>query len=97
MNPVVYADSIKQLLHFSDIGSGVIKGLFYGYLIGSIGAYVGYHTTGGAKGVGLSTTRAVVLSSVTVFVADLFLSIIFLALDWEVEIYLNRERSCPKV
>ncbi len=82
MNPVVYADSIKQLLHFSDIGSGMLKGLFYGYLIGSIGAYVGYHTRGGAKGVGVSTTRAVVLSSVTIFIADLFLSIIFLALDW---------------
>jgi len=82
MNPVVYGDSIKQLLHFSDIGSGVLKGLLYGYLIGSIGSYVGYHTRGGAKGVGVATTRAVVLASVTVFIADLFLSMIFLALDW---------------
>jgi len=82
MNPVVYQDSIKQLLHFSDIGTGVIKGLVYGYLIGSIGTYVGYHTSGGAKGVGIATTRAVVLASVTLFIADLFISIIFLALDW---------------
>jgi phospholipid/cholesterol/gamma-HCH transport system permease protein len=82
MNPVVYQDSIKQLLHFSDIGTGVIKGLFYGFLIGSIGTYVGYNTRGGAKGVGVSTTRAVVLSSVTIFIADLFISIVFLALDW---------------
>ena len=82
MNPVVYQDSIKQLLHFSDIGTGVLKGLLYGYLIGSIGTYVGYHTSGGAKGVGIATTRAVVLASVTVFIADLFTSIIFLALDW---------------
>jgi len=82
MNPVVYEDSIKQLLHFSDIGTGVIKGLFYGFLIGSIGTYVGYNTRGGAKGVGVSTTRAVVLSSVTIFIADLFISIVFLALDW---------------
>jgi len=82
MNPVVYADSIKQLLHPSDIGSGVLKGLLYGYLIGSIGSYVGYHTRGGAKGVGVATTRAVVLASVTVFIADLFLSMIFLAMDW---------------
>ena len=82
MNPVVYQDSIKQLLHFSDIGTGVIKGLMYGYLIGTIGAYVGYNTTGGAKGVGIATTRAVVLASVTIFIADLFISIIFLALDW---------------
>jgi len=82
LNPVVYQDSIKQLLHFSDIGTGVIKGLFYGYLIGSIGAYVGYHTSGGAKGVGIATTKAVVLASVTIFIADLFISIIFLALNW---------------
>jgi phospholipid/cholesterol/gamma-HCH transport system permease protein len=82
MNPVVYKDSITQLLTFSDIGTGVTKGLVYGYLIGSIGAYVGYHTSGGAKGVGVSTTKAVVLASVTIFIADLFLSIIFLALDW---------------
>ncbi|HIC78899.1 MAG TPA: ABC transporter permease, partial [Sulfurovum sp.] len=82
MNPVVYLDSIKQLLHFSDIGTGILKGLIYGYLIGSIGTYVGYHTSGGAKGVGISTTRAVVLASVTIFIADLFVSIIFLALDW---------------
>jgi phospholipid/cholesterol/gamma-HCH transport system permease protein len=82
MNPVVYQDSIKQLLHFSDIGTGVLKGLVYGYLIGTIGTYVGYHTSGGAKGVGISTTKAVVLSSVTIFIADLFISIIFLALDW---------------
>jgi len=82
MNPVVYQDSIKQLLHFSDIGTGVTKGLLYGYLIGSIGTYVGYHTSGGAKGVGIATTRAVVLASVTLFIADLFTSIIFLALDW---------------
>jgi len=82
MNPVVYQDSIKQLLTFSDIGTGILKGVVYGYLIGSIGAYVGYHTTGGAKGVGVSTTKAVVLASVTIFIADLFLSIIFLALSW---------------
>jgi len=82
MNPVVYQDSIKALLTFSDIGTGVLKGLVYGYLIGSIGAYVGYHTSGGAKGVGVATTKAVVLASVTIFIADLFLSIIFLALDW---------------
>jgi len=82
MNPVVYQDSIKQLLHFSDIGTGVIKGVVYGYLIGTIGTYVGYHTSGGAKGVGVATTKAVVLASVTVFMADLFTSIVFLTLDW---------------
>ncbi len=82
MNPIVYLDSINQLLNFSDIGTGLIKGLFYGYLIGSIGTYVGYHTSGGAKGVGVSTTKAVVLASVTIFITNLFISTVFLVLDW---------------
>ena len=82
INPVVYVDSIKQLLSFSDIGTGIGKGLVYGYLIGAIGAYVGYHTSGGAKGVGVATTRAVVLASVTIFIANFFLSQIYLLLDW---------------
>jgi len=82
MNPTVYLDTIKQLLSFSDIGTGMLKGLVYGYLVGSIGAYVGYHTTGGAKGVGLSTTRAVVLASVTIFIANFFLSQTYLILHW---------------
>lgn len=82
MNPVVYGDSIKQLLNFSDIGTGLIKGLLYGYLIGTIGTYVGFHTSGGAKGVGVSTTKAVVLASVTIFIANLFISTVFLTLNW---------------
>jgi phospholipid/cholesterol/gamma-HCH transport system permease protein len=82
MNPVVYQDTITQLLKFSDIGTGVLKGLVYGYLVGSIGTYVGYHTKGGAKGVGISTTQAVVLASVTIFIANFFLSQTYLILDW---------------
>jgi phospholipid/cholesterol/gamma-HCH transport system permease protein len=82
MNPVVYVETIKQFISFSDIGTGLIKGLVYGYLVGSIGAYVGYHTTGGAKGVGVSTTKAVVLASVTIFIANFFLSQIYLVLNW---------------
>jgi phospholipid/cholesterol/gamma-HCH transport system permease protein len=82
LNPVAYVDTIKQLLSFSDIGTGIIKGLFFGYFIGSIGAFIGYKTSGGAKGVGTSTTKAVVLASITIFIANYFLSAIFMILDW---------------
>ncbi len=82
LNPIGYTDTIKQLLTFSDIGTGILKGLVFGYFIGSIGAYVGYHTTGGAKGVGMATTKAVVLASITIFIANYFLSAIFMILQW---------------
>ncbi len=52
LNPVAYIDAIKQLLQFSDIGTGLIKGIVFGYFMGAIGSYVGYFTSGGAKGVG---------------------------------------------
>jgi len=82
LNPIGYIDTIKQLLTFSDIGTGLIKGLVFGYFIGSIGAYIGYHTSGGAKGVGVSTTKAVVLASITIFISNYFLSAIFMILQW---------------
>jgi len=82
LNPVEYIEIIKQGLNFSDIGVGIIKGFVFGYFIGSIGSYVGYHTRGGAKGVGISTTKAVVLASITIFIANYFLSAIFMVLGW---------------
>lgn len=82
INPTTYQSIILQHLDFSDIYSGIIKAFVFGFLISLIGTYIGYHTKGGAKGVGLATTKAVVYAAVTVFAANYFLSSIFLFLDW---------------
>ena len=82
VNAVMYQNTIITLLHFSDIGSGLIKALVFGYAISAIGTYIGYFTKGGAKGVGMSTTSAVVKAAVTIFVLNYILSTIFLFLDW---------------
>ena len=81
VNATAYMDTIKQLVEFKDFMQGLVKGIIFGYLISAIGTYVGYHTTGGAKGVGRSTTLAVVLASITIFIADYLLSAVFLFLD----------------
>jgi len=81
VNPTAYLNTIKQLANFKDFTHGIIKGVVFAYLISAIGTYVGYNTTGGAKGVGQSTTKAVVISSITIFIADYLLSAIFLFLD----------------
>ena len=62
--------------------TGVIKAAVFGYIVSAIGSYIGYHTTGGARGVGESTIYAVVYSAVAIFVANYFLSALFLFLDW---------------
>ena len=70
----VFLESIQNFLDAWDILSGPIKGLVFGALIAIIGCSWGLTTRGGAKGVGQSTTAAVVTSLLAIFVSDLFLS-----------------------
>jgi phospholipid/cholesterol/gamma-HCH transport system permease protein len=78
VNEYAYLDKIKQFGELSDFNEGITKGIVFGYLISAISTYIGYNTRGGAKGVGISTTRAVVISSVTVFAADYVISALYL-------------------
>jgi len=57
--------------YFYDIIPAVIKTVFFGFCIGVVSCYKGYHTNKGAEGVGLATNSAVVISSVMVFIVDL--------------------------
>jgi len=82
VNKTQFMDTINMYLDLSDIYTGVLKGVVFGFLVGSIGTYIGYNAGGGAKGVGEATTNAVVLGSITVFVMDYFLSSLFLILGW---------------
>jgi phospholipid/cholesterol/gamma-HCH transport system permease protein len=78
VNGYAYLDKIRQYGELSDFKEGITKGIVFGYLISAISTYIGYNTRGGAKGVGISTTRAVVISSVTVFAADYVISALYL-------------------
>lgn len=82
VNPTSYQDTIMRLGHFSDIGSGLIKAVVFGLIVSSIGTYMGYFTSGGARGVGQATIMAVVYSAVSIFVANYFLSSLFLVIGW---------------
>ena len=74
-NPIAYVDNSFQYLHVSDdVVSGIIKAAVFGLLFSLIACVRGYTTTGGAEGVGKSTTRAVVSGSLTVLVVDFFLT-----------------------
>ena len=78
INGYKYLDNIRHFGDFKDVNQSIIKGIFFGYFISAIGTYIGYFTKGGAKGVGESTTKAVVISSITIFLLDYILSSIFL-------------------
>lgn len=57
-----------------DLWGGLIKAAVFGFLIAAISCFTGFHTEGGAKGVGRATTRAVVASAVTILTTDYFLT-----------------------
>lgn len=61
-----------------DIVFGFVKSFVFGFVITSIACYKGYYASGGAEGVGTSTTQATVLSCVYVLLADFMLAAILL-------------------
>jgi phospholipid/cholesterol/gamma-HCH transport system permease protein len=73
-NPVVYSSNTYQFLEMNDIWSGVIKSAAFGLILTLTGCVRGYYTTGGAEGVGRSTTSAVVSASLIILLSDFFLT-----------------------
>ena len=59
---------------------GLIKGVVFGFMVALIGCYQGFHASGGGRGVGMGTTRAVVIGSVSTLVLDYFLTDILLSI-----------------
>lgn len=70
----IFLESARNFLQPWDIVSAGIKSVVFGILIAVIGCSWGMTTTGGAKGVGQSTTTAVVTSILAIFFANFFLS-----------------------
>ena len=67
-------------LQINDFASGVSKTPFFGFLIAILGCYFGLQTRGGTEGVGRSTTRAVVVVSISILMADALLTQIFVSI-----------------
>lgn len=74
LSETAFLDSARNFLGIWDICSALIKAGFFGVLIAVIGCSWGMTTTGGAKGVGQSTTTAVVTALLMIFVSNFFLS-----------------------
>ncbi len=69
-----FLTSVQDGITTDDIIGGVIKPTCFALIIGSIACYKGLSTDGGTVGVGRATTRAVVMASIVVIIADFFLA-----------------------
>lgn len=67
----LFYSQVTDILSFGDVLPAFVKTFFFGFAIGVIGCFKGYHSSKGTEGVGRSANTAVVLSSVMVFVIDL--------------------------
>lgn len=74
VNRTIYVKNTLLYLELWDILSGVIKAAFFGLIIALIGCWQGLTAKGGAEGVGRATTRAAVLSSISILIVNFFLS-----------------------
>lgn len=70
----VYYDNLVRALNYREVLQGLAKAFVFGGIVAQVGCYVGFKTSGGARGIGVSTTRAVVLSFLLIFIADYFLT-----------------------
>jgi phospholipid/cholesterol/gamma-HCH transport system permease protein len=69
-NPEAYLTRTEQYLETSDVVSGLVKAAVFGFIVALMGCYHGYHSRGGAQGVGQATTYAVVSASILILVFD---------------------------
>jgi len=77
-NGAVYVKNTVDFVTHDDVTSGVIKVAVFGFIIALMGCYNGFHSKGGAQGVGAATTNAVVTSSIFILASNYFLtSILF--------------------
>ena len=76
-NPTIYIRRTFDYLDLEDIYTGLFKAVVFGMIIATIGCYQGFHTEGGAEGVGKATTKAVVMSSLLILIANYFITALF--------------------
>ena len=69
-NGVAYVKNTVDFLQTADVVSGLIKAAVFGFIIALMGCFHGFHSRGGAQGVGRATTNAVVSASILILAAN---------------------------
>jgi phospholipid/cholesterol/gamma-HCH transport system permease protein len=67
----LYFNEVATNVTYVDVFSSLIKSAFFGFAIGIVGSYAGYHSEKGTTGVGKAANTAVVVAMIMIFVIDL--------------------------
>ena len=74
VDPGIFVDKVRSMAVPKDLMMGIIKSTVFGFLIAAIACRQGFYASGGARGVGQATTRAVVQSAVAILVSNYVLT-----------------------
>jgi phospholipid/cholesterol/gamma-HCH transport system permease protein len=80
-DPGTFLQSVRDISKPSDILMGVVKAAVFGFIVSAVSCRHGFFAAGGARGVGVATTRAVVESCVTILIANYMLTQAMLDVD----------------
>ena len=70
---LLFFNEVAESITYLDIFSSLIKSAFFGFAIGIVGSYAGYHSDKGTTGVGKAANTAVVVSMISIFIIDLIM------------------------
>lgn len=73
LDSAIFFEKIRQTVEIHHINEGLFKSAIFGLLFAVICTFQGFHTKGGAKGVGEATNNGVVMSMVGIIISDYFL------------------------
>lgn len=85
LDPQLFMRKVSDAVNLYDFLSGFLKTFVFALLVAFTSCYYGLNVKSGTKGVGIATTKAVVMSSLLILIGDFFLSKIF----WEIELWLS--------
>jgi len=72
-----YLQNTVEFMEFLDVFSGLVKAAVFGFIVALMGCYHGFHSRGGAQGVGKATTNAVVSASILILISNYIVTELF--------------------
>ena len=75
-NSANYLTTTAKYLETDDVVSSMVKAAVFGFIIALMGCYHGFHSSGGAAGVGRATTNAVVSAFILILLSNLIITVI---------------------
>jgi phospholipid/cholesterol/gamma-HCH transport system permease protein len=82
MNPATFFHRLQEAVGLNDLGTGLLKSLFFGFIVAYAGCLKGMRAERSALGVGEAATAAVVLGILLIIIADAGFTVLFNALRW---------------